>query len=123
MAIFLVNLNEIASYDIMTYLYEEYKQNWSGLYKRNCILICNTADMRNPTDQGSKPQTLNMGLVEDFCKNKGIEFHKMDIRADMKGVKQVIESFMIRFCKPNYTALHNEKKNLEVDDGDLCTLI
>ena len=44
-AIFLVNINERSSFEIAKYLFEEYRQNWSGVYKNNCLMLANDGEV------------------------------------------------------------------------------
>lgn len=135
-AIFLVNLHDRASFDIAKYLYDEYSSNWSTHYKHNCLLLASPdpeqtggasrglISEQKPIDSQSRQSLESTRLqVQDFCRQKDIEYQELNVDADPKTAKKMVETFLAQFCRENANTLANEKKNLTKDDGGSCNLI
>lgn len=130
--IFLVNLNEKNSFDIAKYLYEEYKLNWSNLYKNNCLMLVNCPDVdqkRQVTPvQGyyehSRIETRGgVNPVSDFCRLNGIEYREVNLVTNPAQAKEIVANYLIKFTRENYGQLIAEKKNVEPETGSSCSLI
>lgn len=125
-------MNEKSSFDIAKYLYEEYRQNWSGIYKNNCLLLANQTEI----DRRQQPSPISgiyehdrietrggVNQVTEFCRANNIEYREVNIKANSRDATEAINSFLLRFTKDNYNTLHAEKKNVENDTGSSCQLI
>lgn len=119
-AVFLVNMSDKSSFDIVKYLYEEYKQNWSGQYKGNCLLLANQGEGNQKIGGGGWS---GANPVEAFCKSNGIQYRDISIRTNPKQAREFVETFLLGFCRDNIMGLQNEKRGLEIDTGSSCRLI
>lgn len=117
--IFLVNLNEKNSFDIAKYLYEEYKLNWSGNYKGNCVMLANCYDVeknKQPTPvhgyyEHSKIESYGgVNQVSEFCRMNGIEYREINLKTNPREAKELIFAYLIKFTRENYAQLMSEKK-------------
>jgi GTPase involved in cell partitioning and DNA repair len=130
-AIFMVNLNEKSSFDIAKYLYEEYRQNWSGLYKHNCLLLANhtESEKRLPSPvsgvyEHDRIETRGgVNQVSEFCRANNIDYREVNVKNHSVQVTEAINNFLLKFTKENYNTLHAEKKNVEPDTGSSCSMI
>ncbi len=131
----MVNLADKTSFDIAKYLFEEYKQHWSGNYKGNCLLLANHGELdskRGPTPRGSNTREPTNSRVfyggganpvQAFAIANGLEYKEVHMKQESRMAKGFVEQFLLRFCKENQQELLKEKKNLEVDTGSSCALI
>lgn len=132
-AIFLVNLNDKNSFDIVKYLYDEYKNSSKATeqYRGNCILLANLSNEdatrrlsnKNEMDSSRPSPETTKPIVQDFCQNNNIEFKEVNITANPKQAKEVVEKYFLVFCNENYQNLILEKKDLEPDSESSCNLI
>lgn len=128
----MVNLNEKSSFDIAKYLYEEYKLNWSNLYKNNCIMLANCPDVDTSKQttpiagyyEHSKIESRGgVNQVSEYCRINGIEYREVNLKSNPKEAKEVVTNYLIKFTRENYAQLLAEKKNVEPETGSSCTLI